>query len=288
MKKAILILFAILFLSYCLFGQSVNKISGKCTPPYQLQYTTVEVIRTGDIYQTPCGDRTNFFNGNIDFTNASIRGVPTINGTNYTTLSGFQTASDYTVNTLFATLNTDEITYRYGANKAFFETFQSPTGTLNSVRLRTDETSPCCGGFAEFWAFSDTTHSYAYVRAQRDFQVRSDDFFVSNFLDNGKFKMYLNMDAIATHPTEDTSQFRLGNFTDRTNFFTLSNIPASMKMELGSVDGIFFYQNNAEVARFDSSRNFWLYDASAGTVKQVSFAANDSCGAGFKCLKIAN
>ena len=45
-------------------------------------------------------------------------------------------------------------------------------------------------------------------------------------------------------------------------------------------------EDPADLAATETS--LWLYDADNGTIQQVTVGADDGCGAGFKCLRIAN
>lgn len=55
-------------------GQQIDKITRKC--PTSNVYSTVLITNTGDVDATPCPTRTTRFNGNVDFTNATIQGLP--------------------------------------------------------------------------------------------------------------------------------------------------------------------------------------------------------------------
>jgi len=78
----ILLLFIGLFATCHLVpAQSLNKIAGRCTSPYQLLYSYVEIAANGDINYKTCGNRTHYFTGNVDFSGATITGAVTGTGT---------------------------------------------------------------------------------------------------------------------------------------------------------------------------------------------------------------
>jgi hypothetical protein len=239
MKLLFIILFLITINTY---SQSINRISGRCGNTFQ--YSKVEVQGGGNINYVPCDTGGNIFYGLTDFSNVTtLNGLLGINGTNYNTITDFTNASYQTTNGASEFTNVgSNLThqFRLGSPKSFLETVQrTNAGALNEIRLRTDETVPPAGGFAEFWLQSDTTHSFAYVRAQRDIYLRTDNVFMSNFFDNNKFRLFLNMDNIDSHPTEDTSMFQVGNYFDQTNFIQVSNIPGDMKTQIGGIGGVF-------------------------------------------------
>jgi len=72
-------------------------------------------------------------------------------------------------------------------------------------------------------------------------------------------------------------------------------------VEVGRVSGFLtgterhlrFYTNGTQQAAFDNNSTagntrFLIYDVDNGTIERVSVGAADSCGAGFKCLRIPN
>ncbi len=211
----------------CFAQARSQRISTTC--PNSQARAEIKILN-GNIILQPCPTKT--------VIGLNLNNLAAINGQNFTTAANFNAAADYTTNTL--TQNAASVqSFRLGSNKSFLENVQRPFGIRNEVRLRTDEISPPAGGFAEFWLISDNAHSYAYIRAQRQTFVRSDDFSVSNFFDDSKFRLFFESDNAQSHPAEDTSRFRVGNYTDQTNFLQISNIPGAMQTILAGVDGVF-------------------------------------------------
>lgn len=81
MKRILFIVaFTIIFCGGVL-SQSINKISTRCLPPNQSTTGSVVAQNTGDIVFTPCSTRSSIFNGNVDFSGATVTGIVTGSGT---------------------------------------------------------------------------------------------------------------------------------------------------------------------------------------------------------------
>lgn len=76
-----LLFFFISFLSCCHLApaQSTSGIQARCSGT--LLYSQIQINRSGDIVHTPCIGRASIFNGNVDFSGATITGVVTGTGT---------------------------------------------------------------------------------------------------------------------------------------------------------------------------------------------------------------
>lgn len=153
----------------------------------------------------------------------------------FSDLPGFDVTAPLTDNILQSKTATSDL-FRVGSKNSYFERKQNTvTAPFNEIRMRTNETNPCCGGFAEFWTISDGTHSYAYIRAQRATFIRADDLFVGNFFDTNRFRMALEMDNTSSHPLEDTSRFRVGDWYHQTVFIDLQNVTRRMTLQADSI-----------------------------------------------------
>jgi hypothetical protein len=74
---------------------------------------------------------------------------------------------------------------------------------------------------------------------------------------------------------QNTAAIKIDNTT---NIGTISNFAIASDSTADS-----YFAGNLK-----ANSGFYLYDSATATVKQVTLGANDSCGAGFKCLKVAN
>lgn len=78
MKKLLLLLIFLLSV-LCIHAQNPSGLQAKCANA--LTYTNVQINRLGDIVFTPCGARSSIFNGNVDFSGATVTGVVSGSGT---------------------------------------------------------------------------------------------------------------------------------------------------------------------------------------------------------------
>lgn len=81
MKKfryTLLFAFALILSQYQhILAQSPTQIKLKCQTPFSSIYGSVALKSSGDIYYTPCPTKSSFFFGIVDFTNATVIGLPT-------------------------------------------------------------------------------------------------------------------------------------------------------------------------------------------------------------------
>lgn len=73
MKK---ILFLIILLSWNVIGQSGSFLRQKCTSPYNSIYSTVQITSVGNINYIPCPTRSSIFSGIVNFSGATVIGLP--------------------------------------------------------------------------------------------------------------------------------------------------------------------------------------------------------------------
>lgn len=73
MKK---ILFLIILLSLNVFGQSGSFLRQRCTSPYNSIYSTVQITSVGNINYIPCPTRSSIFTGIVNFSGATVIGLP--------------------------------------------------------------------------------------------------------------------------------------------------------------------------------------------------------------------
>ena len=74
MKKIIFSFIVLLSVIAC-HSQSVNRISTPCKTPYTGTIGSIQATTAGDLTYTPCTTRTSLFNGNVDFSNATVTGL---------------------------------------------------------------------------------------------------------------------------------------------------------------------------------------------------------------------
>jgi len=221
------ILLLIVVLSVAVFGQARSqRISTTC--PGSTERAEIKILN-GDIVLKPCPNKSVITSG--------ATGFAEIDGQNLTTEAAFNSTTSLTTNTLTQTSGNFE-KFRLGNNYQFFETSSRLSAPLNDIRLRTNETAPPAGGFAQLWLMSDAGHSYAYLYAQRLTTFYTDGINAQNFFGNGKWRMFLEMPNVAD-VGETLGRWRVGNFADQTNFIDLQNAPGSMKLTFGALDGVF-------------------------------------------------
>src|ERR1035437_3746070 len=75
MKRTSLLILLALAFTFTAFSQSPTKIAQRCKSPNGSIYGNVNLNANGDITQTPCPARSNFFNGITDFSNATVTGL---------------------------------------------------------------------------------------------------------------------------------------------------------------------------------------------------------------------
>lgn len=76
MKKILFVLLAACLFAIACHAQNIDKISHRCKAPNGNVYALILIEGEGDITQTPCPSKTNFFFGNVDFSNAVVTGIP--------------------------------------------------------------------------------------------------------------------------------------------------------------------------------------------------------------------
>jgi hypothetical protein len=85
MKNWNKVLFSIVFSAVYAVGfvsaQNIDKISKQCKAPNTSVFGNIFINARGDNVHTPCPARSNIFNGNVDFTNATIIGAGFVTGT---------------------------------------------------------------------------------------------------------------------------------------------------------------------------------------------------------------
>jgi hypothetical protein len=87
MKKITLLVYIIFALTFAIsscqtvaYAQQIDKITRKCPSPNSSLFGNLLVTLTGDVTYTPCPTRTSIFTGNVDFSGATVTGLPSGSG----------------------------------------------------------------------------------------------------------------------------------------------------------------------------------------------------------------
>jgi hypothetical protein len=103
---------------------------------------------------------------------------------------------------------------------------------------------------------------------------------------------FARFQVTATHTITNADGLFIGEWTNTGTIENSKAIHIDNTSNVGTISNFAIASDSTAPSYFTgdlkANSGFWLYDSATLTVKQVTLGANDSCGAGFKCLKVAN
>lgn len=302
--KTLALILLVLFLSVISFGQSTTRILGKCPTPNQKDLASVSILRDGRINTVICPD--NSFD--IESFGQKVFSIkPYISSnSNYSVYAGYGInpnnagVANFIFGGYYNTLlpNTESALLTGSLNNFFGggAGVNTTTGNFNSgfgdVAIggnTTGQRNVAFGGGTGVYQQAGFGNTYIGFKAGGQLggappatTVNSNNVFLGHEAgyhayacnDCTMLGFKAGVDAFAA-----TGSVFIGNFAGANeqgaNKLYIANTNTATPLIYGEFDN----------AVLKIAGTLFLLD---GTMKQVTFAANDSCGAGFKCLRIAN
>jgi hypothetical protein len=104
--------------------------------------------------------------------------------------------------------------------------------------------------------------------------------------------LYSQFNISAGHTVENANGLFIGNWINTGTIETSKAVHITNSHNVGTITNFAVASDSTAESYFTgnlrANSGFYLLDSVSGTVKQVVVGANDSCGAGFKCLRVAN
>lgn len=338
MKK---LLFTILFLLFVLnvSAQSNYRLSARCQNTRE--YTTLEIVRLGDIVATPCTNRSILFsnlsnsfklqdinyvpfagvlNADVLFSNASNNNVQNDAGLILTSNNFVGMANDLKITA--SGLDKWHIgfvnqirsggsytgsgqligIYNFVNNRGNLTATPYVTGIYSSINLEGNATEAVGADISAFRGSAVTnplfiggrfTAANGYTNATNVYGVQSIVRTVSSgaTITNGR-ALFGQFVVTFGHTVTNANGLFIGDWTNTGTIENSKAIYIDNSSNVGTVTNFAIASDSTAPSYFTgdlkANSGFYLYDSGTATVKQVTLMANDSCGAGFKCLKVAN
>lgn len=226
MKQSFLILVAALLMTVSNYAQQVDRITTPCSQ-YSSSYAVVAT--TGDITYTPCAGKASIFTGNVNFSGATVTGLPSGGGD----VSGSGTATYMPVWLDATTLGDSRLVYETDTDRTYF-TFTG--GDLFSNRLSLVLGNDTAGDTTQFalqtlsgfgFTYNSSDETYRLNSSANDFRLSyngtAKEFTVgavdqSSFLSVGAPEVRLNNANVITLDVASNLTFRMDNTTPTPEF----------------------------------------------------------------------